>query len=119
VIEFTPDGTVKLCAAPVNEKSQVTVLAASEQPGGNAAAAGPGSVNDPRLAKPTVATDSHALAPRTRDNRPPPDSAALKVMPLPLTPSPSASNALAHDKRGWNRNAQGLPAGAFARSCRR
>jgi hypothetical protein len=48
VIELTPGGTVKVCAAPVKERLQVTVLAGSEQPGGNAAAAEPASVNDPK-----------------------------------------------------------------------
>ena len=48
VIEFTPDGTVKLCAAPVKEKLHVTVLAASEQPDGNAAAAEPHKRQPPK-----------------------------------------------------------------------
>jgi hypothetical protein len=60
VIEFTPDGTVKLCAAPVNENVHVTVPDAAEQPGGNAAAAEPASTNDAELNAPTVATATTA-----------------------------------------------------------
>ena len=79
VIEFTPNGTVKLCAAPVKEKLQVTVLAASEQPGGNAATAEPASANHPKLTRPTVATDSQTPAPRTRDDNQPTNCAAPKI----------------------------------------
>ena len=56
VIEFTPDGTVKLCAAPVNENVHVTVPDTAEQPGGNAAAAEPASTSNATLNAPTVAT---------------------------------------------------------------
>ena len=58
MIESTPAGTTKRCAEPVNENVHVTVLDDSEQPGGNAAAAEPASVNDPKLntPSPTLAT---------------------------------------------------------------
>jgi hypothetical protein len=79
VIEFTPGGTVKLCAAPVKEKLHVTVLAASEQPDGNAAAAEPTSVNHPKLMTPTIATDRQTPAQRTRDENQPTTCAAPKV----------------------------------------
>ena len=78
VIELTPAGTVKLCAAPVKEKLHVTVLATSEQPAGNAAAAEPANVNDPKLQSPTVATDSQTPTPRTRKTNQPTDRTAPK-----------------------------------------
>jgi hypothetical protein len=69
VIEFTPAGTVKLCAAPVKEKLQVTVLAASEQPGGNAASAEPASATAQNPNNPESATRNPSTRPRTTVNK--------------------------------------------------
>src|SRR5690349_321361 len=75
-MELTPGGTVKLCAAPVKEKLHVTAVAASEQPGGTAAAAGAGSARTPTAASQTPAR-------RPVDATRPPDCTAPEVMPLP------------------------------------
>jgi hypothetical protein len=81
VIESTPSGTVKLCAAPVEEKLHVSVLATSEQPGGNAAAAELASVKPPQLNRASVATDRRTPAPRTGDDTQPTDRTAPKSSP--------------------------------------
>ena len=77
----------------------MTVLASTEQPDGNAAAAELATVNDQKPTSPTVATDSQTPAPRTRDNNQPTDCAAPKDI---ATHFQRRRPSLAHNKTPGN-----------------